>query len=324
MKKALKLILKRIFILFLVILAIYLIISNIDLIRDLADHEKINVLIDADAAHGVDDLLSILRLMADEEIEIRGLLSAQWRLADLNNDSTLALNSEINLFLLKQYHMTHIPHPEGSPLPIAYSEAEPASGQAATKAIVKAVQELPYGEKLQMLCLGSATNLAAAMLENPEISEKIICHIQGPLYNPSRRAWNKNDAVTRLDLEAMDVLLNEQTLELHLIPENVASEMVLSKSILLDEMSKKDTLVYFIRERLSRQTSESDSMMMGSLALVQAFLNPDLCTQKQLITPPENTQRKIYVYTRIDAERMQKDYFKTQPMFQAKLRADGR
>jgi len=65
-------------------------------------------------------------------------------------------------------------------------------------------------------------------------------------------------------------------------------------------------------------------MMMGSLALVQAFLNPDLCTQKQLITPPENTQRKIYVYTRIDAERMQKDYFKTQPMFQAKLRADGR
>jgi hypothetical protein len=49
---------------------------------------------------------------------------------------------------------------------------------------------------------------------------------------------------------------------------------------------------------------------MGSLALIQALLHPEMSSQKQVITPPENFQRKIHVYTRIDAERMKKDLWK--------------
>jgi hypothetical protein len=46
---------------------------------------------------------------------------------------------------------------------------------------------------------------------------------------------------------------------------------------------------------------------MGSLALIQAILHPEMSSQKQVITPPENVQRKVHVYTRIDAGRMNKD-----------------
>jgi hypothetical protein len=57
--------------------------------------------------------------------------------------------------------------------------------------------------------------------------------------------------------------------------------------------------------------TEIDTLELNSLALVQAFLNADMSTQKQLIAPPENHQRKIYVYTRIDADRMTKDFIKS-------------
>jgi len=309
MKKAIRRIVKRIFIFILVVFLIYLLISNIDLIRDLAGGEKISVLIDADAANGVDDILSILRIMEAEELELKGLLSAQWRLADLENDSSVRSNQKINRLVLEHFSMIHILHSEGAALPLVFTPDSEIPENDASLAIIRSVQDLPYGQKLNMLCLGSATNLATAILIKPEIADKIICYIQGPQYNPARRSWNKNDLVTRLDLEAMDVILNEEKLEIHLLPANVASEMYLLKSALKREMPKKDILSQLIAERFLADNSKLDSIACGSLALVQAFLYADLSTQKQLIAPPENTQRKIYVFTRIDQPRMAKDWW---------------
>jgi len=310
MIKAIKRIAKRIFIFLLIIFTIYLVISNIDLIRDLATKEKINVVIDADAANGTDDIFAILRIMVHEDVELRGLLSAQWRLADLENDSTVSSNQLINTLILDQFHKSHIRNKKGTALPLAYYENED-TGNEASAAIIRTITELPYGEKLNMLCLGSATNLAGAILEKPEIADKIICYIQGPYYDPSRRAWDKSDPVSRLDLEAVDILLNEDKLEIHLLPANVASDMILDKNELLEELTGTDTLMRFIKEHSLSGQSGTDPVELNSLALVQAFLNADMSTQKQLIAPPENHQRKIYVYTRIDVERMIRDFIKS-------------
>lgn len=312
MKQAVKRILWRILIVILILLVIYLLISNIDLIRDLAGKTKSHVVIDADAAHGVDDLFAIWRILMDGETEFRGLHSAQWRLADLDNDSTVRSNQEIHRLILEQYYKTHIPHREGSSLPLAYRKADDPPNAAAV-AIIRSVQELPYAEKLHVLCLGSATNLAAAIQEKPEISGRIICYILGPSYDPARRAWNKNDPVTRLDLEAMDILLNDGSLELHLIPRNVASGMFLLKAEIIERMHSGDTLQQYILHRCMDLDPGTDTIACPGLSLVEAFLNPDLVNRKQLIAPPENTQRKLQVYTRIDAERMRKDFLKAIP-----------
>ncbi|MFC2098178.1 nucleoside hydrolase [Bacteroidota bacterium] len=304
MLKAIKRIAKRIFIFILVIFVIYLVISNIDLIRDLASKEKINVTIDADAANGVDDMLSIYRILVDGDIELRGLTSAQWRLVDIENDSTVSLNHQIHRIFLEQFYKTRIPHPEGSGLPLMYSRNQHEPQNKASAAIIKIVSELPYGEKLNMICLGSATNLASALLERPDIADKIICFVLGPNYDPARRSWNKNDPITRLDLEAMDVLLNEKELEIHLLPANVASELYITSSMLKEVFNKNDTIHLNIMSTIL----PPDTITCSSLALVEAFRHPDLSTQKQLIAPPENTQRKIYVYTRIDSKRMLKEF----------------
>jgi inosine-uridine nucleoside N-ribohydrolase len=311
MKKAIKRILKRIFVFIIAGLILYLIISNIDLIRELASSEKTRVLIDADAANGLDDVFSVLRMLEDEEVELQGLHSAQWRLTDLDNDSTVWLNQGVNRLILEHYRKSRIPHFAGSGVPLIYSGGSNVSENLASTAILRAVQDLPYGEKLNLLCLGSATNLASALLENPGISDKIICYIQGPFYDPTRRAWNKNDPVTRLDLEAMDLLLNNDLLQINLIPANVAFELNLLKSAVLEDFSGNDKLSLYIRKYIRKNFPDTDSIPVPGLALVEAFLNPDLATQKQLVTPPENTQRKIYAYTRVDTDRMLKDFRKS-------------
>ena len=68
MKKAVRRILKRIFILIMIVFAVYLLISNIDLIRKLAGDEKIMVLVDSDA--GADDLFSIRLMLEARDIEV--------------------------------------------------------------------------------------------------------------------------------------------------------------------------------------------------------------------------------------------------------------
>lgn len=311
MKKALKRIAKRIFIIILSVFAIYMVISNIDLIRELATNEKVKVLIDSDPAKAMDDLFAIIRIMETEEMEVKGLLSSQWRLADIDNDSTVRLNTEENKFLLNHYHQNRVPFPEGNPLPLKYSSEKGKTGSEASKRIIRAVHELPYQEKLNVLCLGAATNLATAIQEKPEIIDKIVCYIQGPVYEPGRRVWDKSDPVTRLDLEAMNILLNQEGLEIHLLPSNIADEMFLLKSELAKIWNDPDSLQKRMIRKTEELIKENDTIPCPSLALVQAYLNPDMSTQKQLIAPPENKQRKIYVYSRIDAERMRKDVIRT-------------
>jgi inosine-uridine nucleoside N-ribohydrolase len=302
--RAAKRIIKRIIIFILILLAIYLLISNIDFIRDLAGREKTGILIDADAANEGGDVLAIWRMLVEENIEVRGLLSSQWRIADLDNDSTVESNLEIHRQILEHFRLEHIPQSPGRKLPLAYPL--PGGGMnEASGTIIKMADEMSHGQKLDVLCLGSATNIAGAILERPDIAGKIAVYTIGPHYNPSRRAWNKNDPVSKLDLDAMDILMNSGQLELHLIPANIASDMILEKSSMYAAMQEKDSLLRSVCN-LCPETG-TDTLVCSSFALAEAFLYPDMVTVKQLNTPPENLQRKIYVYTRIDTRRMQKD-----------------
>jgi hypothetical protein len=314
MRKAIKRIARRIFILILVAFALYLLISNIDLIRKLASEERISVIVDADGANGADDLLAIARILEAKDLDLKGLLSGQWRMDDLNNDSTVETNTSIHRFVIREYDRSRIPLAEGHPLPLFYRKEHDKGRNRASDFLVRAVYELSYQEKLNVLCLGSATNLADAILQKPEIAAKINCYILGPFYEPVRRYWDKSDPVTRLDLEAMNVLLDHEDLEIHLLPANVASGLIILKSGLEKNLYGGDSLRQYLYDRLIEygllKTGSADSIPCPSLALAEAFLNPDMSTRKQLIAPPENAQRKIYVFTRIDSERMKKDLWK--------------
>jgi purine nucleosidase len=307
MKTALKRILKRIFIFIVIAFLVYLVVSNISFFRDLTRRDKLTLIIDTDAAHGQDDILAIIRFLLEEEVMLDGLLSAQWRLADLENDSTVEMNQAVNQYILKHFNLTNIPNLPGAASPVANLKNRDRTSNRASAYIIKRVSETPAGEKLNLVCLGPVTNLATALLAVPDIAPKINCYIMGPWYEPSRRVWDKNEWNTKNDLDAMDILLNTKDLDLYIMPATIGQDLVIDRSQSLGRFPLRDSLFENIMEDWKALDLKNDSIPMGSLALIQAILHPEMSSQKQVITPPENVQRKVHVYTRIDAARMKKD-----------------
>ena len=134
--------------------------------------------------------------------------------------------------------------------------------------------------------------------------------MMGPFYEPARRVWNKNEFNAQNDLEALDLLLNTKDLELHIMPAGMAGNMVFTRSETLKQLQANDEVMKFLLAGFTKSAVNTDSVNMASVSLVQALFNPEMASEKQVFPPPENNQRKVSVYTRIDAGRMKKDYWK--------------
>ena len=310
MKTALKRILKRIFIFIVIAFIVYLVVSNISFFRDLTRRDKLSLIIDTDSAHGQDDIMAIVRFFLEEEVVLEGLLSAQWRLADLDNDSTVEMNQAVNQYILKHFNRYNVPNLPGASKPVMSIKKRDLPSNKASSYIIKRASETPAGEKLNLVCLGPVTNLATALISVPDIAPKITCYIMGPWYEPSSRVWNKNEWNTKNDLDAMDILLDTKDLDLYIMPATIGNDLVIDRSQSLGKFPLRDSLFDNMVESWKALDLRNDSIPMGSLALIQAILHPEMSSQKQVITPPENVQRKVHVFTRIDADRMKKDLWK--------------
>ncbi|MCK0145804.1 hypothetical protein MWU78_09130 [Arenibacter sp. F26102] len=74
-----------------------------------------------------------------------------------------------------------IPLPLGSNVPIINS-TESASSPA-SRLIIHMAHKLPAGQKLNVVVLGSCTNVASAILEDPSIVQKLKVHYLGFWHN---------------------------------------------------------------------------------------------------------------------------------------------
>jgi hypothetical protein len=107
------------------------------------------------------------------------------------------------------------------------------------------------------------------------------------------------------------MLLNTEDLELHIMPADLAGLLVLTGKDRLEALQAEGDAINFLHENLLAAMSAADSVPMSSVVLVQALLNPELASEKQVFTPPENVQRKVWVYSRADTERMKKDLLRS-------------
>ena len=311
MKKALRRILKKVFIFIMIAFVIYLVVTNISVLRNFTQKDTLSLIVDTDAGYGIDDIFAMSRLIMEPDVQFIGLLSSQWHYADLRNDSTLYLSHDANYKLLRVFKRTTIPRYLGAELPILFDEKPWSAGNRAARFIANKAMEVVSSEKLNVLCLGSSTNLATALLMKPESASRIRCYMMGPGYDPVRRVWDKNEFNARNDLDALNILLNNEQLELHIMNANIAREMLFTRQEIQETLKDRNESLNYLLEVFMEASVNTDSADMSSVALVQAILNPDLASEKQVFTPPENIQRKLSVYTRIDAERMKKDYLRT-------------
>jgi purine nucleosidase len=273
--------------------------------------QDIKVIIDADTGNEIDDILAITRALKADKLNVLGLTAEQWNHQLSWSKNTMQESWELNNRILESLNMGEIPSLKGSEMILGkpWGGRDPRKSEAADFIIEKAM-EMPQGEKLIVLCTGAVTNVASAVVLKSEIIEKLAVYFVGTRYDFEKNAWNKNEFNVRNDLNAFDILLNTDGLELHILPANISGEIVFYAENTLLKLNSEVSIEDLILKRWAERVQNTKSWVMWDLGIIEALIHPEWTIQQTVDTPPENTSRKIYVYSEIDVEAMMDDFWK--------------
>lgn len=270
------------------------------------------LILDSDTANEIDDLFAIAYLLKDSYpgVEVLGLSSAQW-FHVWSGDSTVYQSQQLNEELLSIMGRTELPHPLGADLMMGkpWGDYDPRDSPAA-QFIIEEAMALNDGEKLAVLSIGAATNLASAIALEPKIKDRVVAYVLGFRYDFDGHFWNKDEFNIRRDLNAANYLLNAEGLELHVMPISVAIKYTWGRESTFGHLAKAGKLGAYLRARWENHAGpDAEKWTMWDVALLQAFLKPEQASEVSVLTPPENAQRSVWMYEGIDVKGMEADFW---------------
>ncbi|RCW90395.1 nucleoside hydrolase [Winogradskyella arenosi] len=277
---------------------------------------KLNLIIDADTANEIDDLYAIVRAILEPKFNLIAISSAQFHTSPLASAQTVKESQAINETLLELMDVTNVSLPIGSNKPLV-EYGKPVSSEA-SQFIIKTAHSMPAGEKLHLVILGSCTNIASAILEDPTIIPKIKVHYLGFWHTPETNAYNKKEFNSGNDPIAVEVLLNTKPLDLNVMTATTSQHLVFTKQNVDRQLKHKEGVAQYLVQRWetyerwwTKDDPEKTQWTMWDVAIIEALARPELSTIEKKRTPPENTQRNIGIHTQIDATEMTRDFWNT-------------
>lgn len=281
------------------------------------------VWLDADTGNEMDDLYAIARLAKEPSLKIAGISSAhfnnpdllvfeKWNAYDTKGLNTVEESQRINDLIIKAMKRSDIPLPLGADRQTgrAWGGREPRDSPAA-RAIIATAKSLPDGQKLDILTIGAATNIASAIILAPEILPRIRCFSLGASFKSETGVWNKNEFNVRNDLNAFDYLLDCEGLDLTVMPLETAYPLQFDRDETCSRLDDAVDIERILKQRWMEHNPQDKSRVMWDLALVEAYLKPEKAIVKEALTPPENIRRTVRVYTYIDAKSLAEDFWKS-------------
>lgn len=296
--------------------------------------QKVKFILDADTGNEMDDLYAIARCFDDNDVELTGLVSAHFNNIQLLTDSvwngystkninSLQLSQIENEKLLRQCNLMQIPHPVGCEKMVGYSwgyyPGSPVPSSKGVDFIIENARKASPENKIIIVSTGALTNIAAAILKDKNIAKNIRLYALNMKYDLQNKVWNKNSFNARNDLNALDLILNNTDLELWVMPGNVSGKMVFNRRETQNRLAKYN---YEVSKNLSARwdhVNAADTWIMWDVALIEAIIHPEFATVEQVLTPPENTQRKINMYTNIHVDKMKADFWNSYELLMKNL-----
>jgi purine nucleosidase len=276
--------------------------------------QDIKVIIDADTGNEIDDMPAIILALKSGKVDVLAVNAAQWNRVEVCGRQTMHESWVLNNRILQLLEMKHIPSLKGSELAVGqgqyWGNKTVTINNEASDFIIKKAMEMPKSEKLIVIVTGSATNVASAIISEPKIIDKIAVYFIGTTYDFKRKAFNKNEFNVRSDLNAVETLFNTEGLELHVMPANICTNLKVSQNDINTRLKSNEGIDGMLKELWNRVNKDGIDWTMWDFAIVQAVLNPQWTKQVLRDTPPENTPRKIYVYSEIDSESIMDDFWK--------------
>jgi purine nucleosidase len=191
-----------------------------------AENNK-QVIIDADSANEIDDLLALFRLITAPRVNVTGLCASHWSAGSSIEPSSMQQSYEMNKQVVKNRVKNDIPLLKGAEKPLT-STATPIKSEA-SDFIIQQAKSLTGQQVLRIISLGIPTNLASALILYPEIAPKIECYIMALDYYKYQSHWDTSDLPSPGQY-AYDTLLKTPGLSLKVMTASASQDMTFSLS----------------------------------------------------------------------------------------------
>jgi len=278
--------------------------------------ERLQVIIDADTANEVDDLYALARAIEEPSINLLAITSAQFHTSPLASDSSVWESQRINENLIHLMDRSEVKLPLGSNEPLARLDSPQVSD--ASNFIVETASNLKKGVKLDLVILGSCTNVASAILQDPSIISKIRVHYLGFWHDPKTNLYNLKEFNSGNDTLAVRVLLETAGLDLTVMSATTSQRLVFEKRIVDENLKGKSPLGDYLVNRWedferwwTKADPEKTKWTMWDLAIIEGLIHPEWTTVSSFDTPKGYRSRMIKIHTTIDREAMEVDFWRS-------------
>ncbi len=269
--------------------------------------EKLAVIIDADTGNEVDDPYALARALLEPSWDILALNATQWQASHWAEPQSMENSHRLNQVLLGHMGLSVKTRRGGAAR--MYDWGDLAQHSAAAYEIIQQAKKMPADEKLTVIALGALTNVASAIYIEPAIESRIRVYWLGSVYNFEEDILSKVDFNCVMDIRALDILL-QSTVEMHIMPLNVAGKMTFTFAETSEQLAGKHELGDFLLDRWYHHLDGGrKERVIWDLALIEAMINPQWATTKLVTTSRENGNREIHFYQSIDVAKMKTAFF---------------
>lgn len=281
------------------------------------------VVIDTDSGNGIDDYYAISRLLLDTTINVVAINSAQYNNPTqmVNHiygpDPSALYNTALESFkrnkdIVSACKRDDVPLYMGANLLIGdpWEQTDLPSPSDASAAIIKEAHNLPDGEKLYIISIGAATNIASAIIESPDIVPNLSIWMMGGRYYPETGYLDKSEYNSKNDLNAFDLILKTKGLEVHLMDGIVSDGLEFNLERCSKEFSEHpNSLGTLLSDRWTELDFHPKELIVWDLAVVEAFLTPSTAKERLIKVLTKAGSRKISIFTGIDATQIENIYW---------------
>jgi len=272
------------------------------------------IIIDADTANEVDDLFALVRAINAPELNIKGITSAQFHTSPLASDTTVLESQSINRAIIRLMDRPDILLPIGSNNPLAKIDLPQIS--PASNHIVKTAKEHTPEDPLHLVILGSCTNVASAILQDPTIIPNIDVHYLGFWHDTLNHVFDRKEFNSGNDTLAIELLMTTPELKLDVMTATTSQHLTFSKSNVDHYLKNKGGISDYLVNRwetYNRWWTEEDpekmSWIMWDVAILEALINPQWATKKSFNTKADGSGRTIEAYTHIEDQAMRDQFW---------------
>lgn len=264
-----------------------------------------DIIIDLDSSNEVDDLYALARILLDSNANVTAINATHWQTAHWAVPNTMEISHRLNQQLLSVLDLNCKTNRGGAAR--MYDWGDRAQHSAAAYDIIAQAGKKTKGDKISIIALGALTNVASALYIDSTISEKIQIYWLGSTYDFKKGIFTYTDFNSVMDIYALQYLLHAQV-EMHILPLNVARAMKVNYQRLKLKFEPIPVGRYLIKRWDDHLDPLRKERILWDLALVEAFLHPELAQTLVINMSKDNGGRKINFYTMIDNHLMMDDF----------------